>query len=205
MFFCKWDFCPRSFTTLTDLRTHFKEDHIPREQPVFIPSHARQRRADGAWILTEQSFTLDLANTSSNASSSFPISDPNSSFMPSTAASNLNFVTEEKEVDFDAFLRSPTPIEANNAPQMSPLQGSGWGQPMVFPSPIQTQAHAQQTPSAPSQVSSAAAVSPADNMAMPTQAPEKDSPVILSFGSVASPSSRRFSGGGVGFEWGVGK
>lgn len=209
MLYCRWDFCPRTFTTLAEMGDHLKTDHIAREEPVFVPSHARERRPDGAWVLLEQTWsTLPSTISSFPASASFPTDSSILSFTggSSNPASSFAVVPDDK-VDFDAFLRSPTPNTSTSKPVNVILAPShlGWGQPPSYPSPTRSSLPSNPTPSSATKsqpVSSAEGVPPPDDLPMPTQAVVGQRNEALQDTSV---SAHRQSGNGVAFPWGEGE
>ncbi|BEJ12588.1 hypothetical protein CspHIS471_0210480 [Cutaneotrichosporon sp. HIS471] len=223
-FFCRWDYCTASHPTLAALSSHLR-DHISAERPVYIPV-AKRRRTNGGWVLDDTNSTLPFPPSFSTSTQSQRSGHPSrpsiDDFLPPADVSDLGLGVGVGvgEVDFDAFLRSPSPVRRpmSSTPlsqiplptqpfqlsQPSPSQPSS-GLPSLPP------AAQRQPPSQPSEASSGALVSPPNSMPPPTQPPppSADSNVSasprrsLQFGAADTP--RRVSAGGVGFDWGTGK
>ncbi|CAK9785672.1 hypothetical protein CC85DRAFT_178637 [Cutaneotrichosporon oleaginosum] len=219
-FFCRWDYCTVSFPTLSALSAHLRE-HIASERPVYIPV-ARRRRANGGWVLDASASTMPSFPSNSFPSPSQPHTHTQSShasrpsiddFLPPADVSDLGLGVGV-EVDFDAFLRSPSPRFTSTPLSQIPLPSHPSAPSATQPSaPSATQpSNAQRQQPSQSDVSSGALVSPPNSMLPPTQPPPpatsesnvSASPrTSLQFGAAETP--RRVSAGGVGFTWGSGK
>ncbi|GMK59256.1 hypothetical protein CspeluHIS016_0702710 [Cutaneotrichosporon spelunceum] len=227
-FYCRWNYCTVSHPTLGAISSHLR-DHISAERPVYIPV-AKRRRTNGGWVLDDTTnSTLPFPPSFSTLSQRSGHTSRRSidDFLPPADVSDLGLgvAVPGTEVDFDAFLRSPSPprrpmsstplsqVPPPSEPsqlsqpfQSSPCQPSS-GLPPLPP------AGQRQPPSQSSDASSGALVSPPSSMPPPTQAPPPtaDSNVSasprpsLQFGFADTPRRVSAGGVGVGFDWGTGK
>lgn len=99
LFFCRWDYCTLSLSSLSALSSHLRE-HISLERPVYVPAHKRRRRDDGAWCVDDDtSTTLNLSNLTNLTDSSLPHLNFSSREDPSHLGSHLDSVGSQSRLD----------------------------------------------------------------------------------------------------------
>lgn len=168
---------------------------------MYIPAHKRRRRADGGWEVNDSTSTasaglnitnVTLSNVSSDDSTGFAVPSLSNSFnyshdlVPLPPLPLLPSEAEAAAVDYDAFLRSPSPL---SSARLGPMQSTPMSQIPPPSQPVASQAASQVAPSADmSSASSAQQVSPAQG-AFATQAPPPSPRPLTVFGFGLPPIS----------------